>query len=200
MFALRNPRVPPSIVVRRSWSHAVPGVLVALVVIIVVANLFRAASSAPPPMPLAPGAVNDWHQYHDRDYVVREVTGPTSILVSEPDVHGRTLAVSLLGVAPAVENGIAPDTGGEAGTFLSDLVEGGTVHLALSPRQTRDDAGRLLAYVFLERGGRMVNEMMLEGGWARVDRNTPHPYQEQFDWLERRAVKDGLGLWAIDAR
>lgn len=200
MFALKRRPLPPSIVVQRSWSDALPGVLLALAAIIVAANFFRTASSASPPMPLAPRAANDWHRYHDRDYVVRDITGPTSILVSEPDAPGDMLPVSLLGLAPVVDDTNTTDTDRESRSVLTDMIEGGRVHLVLSPQQTRDDTGRLLAYVFLERGGRMVNEMMLEGGWARANHRTPHSYQRQFAWLERRAQKNGIGLWANGAR
>jgi endonuclease YncB( thermonuclease family) len=66
----------------------------------------------------------------------------------------------------------------------------------LSPDKTRGKYGRLLAYVYLERGGRMFNEMLLEEGYAYADLRFRHHYYRQFKNVEKRARRAERGLWA----
>ena len=63
------------------------------------------------------------------------------------------------------------------------------------PEHTRGKYGRLLAYVFLDRGGRMFKEMLLEDGCAYADLRFKHPYFQQFKAIEKRARKSDIGLW-----
>ena len=76
-------------------------------------------------------------------------------------------------------------------------MQGGRVRLALEPAQkTRDKYGRLLAYVYLDASGAMLNERLLETGHAYADRRFPHVFKDRFRDLERRAQRAGVGLWA----
>ncbi|WP_338452472.1 thermonuclease family protein [Niallia oryzisoli] len=60
----------------------------------------------------------------------------------------------------------------------------------------RDKYGRLLAYVYIE--GKMLNELLLEKGFARVAYVYPPNtrYVERFRKIERSAQKQGVGIWA----
>jgi micrococcal nuclease len=62
--------------------------------------------------------------------------------------------------------------------------------------RTRGKYGRLLAYVFMKRGGRMFNEMLLEEGYAYADLRFNHHYYDRFKTIEKQARKAGKGLWA----
>jgi len=84
----------------------------------------------------------------------------------------------------------------EATDFARRTLEGRSVHVVLSPESTRGKYGRLLAYVYLERGGPMFNEMLLEQGYAYADLRFKHHYYKQFKDIETRARRDGRGLWA----
>ena len=86
--------------------------------------------------------------------------------------------------------------GPEARAFAERILESRTVHVVLSPKRTRDKYGRLLAYVFLERGGRMFNEMLLEEGYAYADLRFEHHYFDRFAAIEKRSRKARVGLWA----
>ncbi len=85
--------------------------------------------------------------------------------------------------------------GPEASAFARGTLEDRSVHIVLAPQRTRGKYGRLLAYVFLERGGRMFNEMLLEEGYAYADLRFDHPYFEQFKAIDKRARRAGAGLW-----
>ncbi len=85
--------------------------------------------------------------------------------------------------------------GPEATAFAETTLSGREVHIVLSPKRTRGKYGRLLAYVHLERGGRMFNEMLLEQGYAYADLRFDHHYYKQFKALEKRARRSGVGLW-----
>ena len=76
------------------------------------------------------------------------------------------------------------------------MLTGRDVHVVLSPGRTRGKYGRLLAYVYLERGGRMFNEALLEEGCAYADLRFAHHYYDRFKEIERGARQSGVGLWA----
>ena len=84
----------------------------------------------------------------------------------------------------------------EAGDFARGTLAGRDVHVLLVPGRTRGKYGRLLAYVFLERGEQMFNEMLLEEGYAYADLRFDHPYYKQFKDIEKRARRGRVGLWA----
>lgn len=63
--------------------------------------------------------------------------------------------------------------------------------------QERDRYGRLLAYVYVE--GKMINEMLLENGLARVAVFPPNTkYVDEFRAIEQQAKQKQLGIWSIE--
>ena len=77
---------------------------------------------------------------------------------------------------------------------LADLVGGRVVELELD-EERRDGHGRLLGYLF--RQGRLIIEVLLEEGLARVFIVGPSTrYAERLLAAERRARAAGRGLWA----
>ena len=118
--------------------------------------------------------------------------------IEAPDRDRSVTRIRLWGVdTPEVAQGGRSDMhfGPESSAFARRTLEGRTVHVVLVPQHTRGKYGRLLAYVFLDRGGRMFNEMLLEDGYAYADLRFKHPYFQQFKALEKRARKSGIGLW-----
>jgi len=88
--------------------------------------------------------------------------------------------------------------GPEASAFVKSLLPRGTkVELELDVRE-RDKYGRLLAYVWL--GKTMVNELLLEKGYARVayvfEPNTK--YVDEFRHIQEKARKKRLNIWSIE--
>ncbi|MBW2619428.1 MAG: thermonuclease family protein [Deltaproteobacteria bacterium] len=77
---------------------------------------------------------------------------------------------------------------------LADLAGGRMVELELD-EERRDRHGRLLGYLFGQ--GRLINEVILEEGLARVFIVGPSTrYAERLVAAERRARAEGRGLWA----
>jgi micrococcal nuclease len=75
------------------------------------------------------------------------------------------------------------------------LVEGRRVTLRFDAER-RDRYGRLLAYVYPERGGPSVNATLVRGGYARTLTIPPNVAQaEQFARLAAGARAHGRGLW-----
>ena len=141
----------------------------------------------------------DQVRYGDREFRVVHVVDGDTLDIDVPDDGDAVTRIRLWGVdTPEVRHGGTPDMhfGPEAKAFAERTLENRTVHVALSPKRTRDKYERLLAYVFLERGGRMFNEMLLEEGYAYADLRFKHHYFDRFKAVEKRARKAGVGLWA----
>jgi micrococcal nuclease len=87
--------------------------------------------------------------------------------------------------------------GREATEFVRSQVVGRRVRLALEPtRDPRDKYGRLLAYLYLEDDGQMLNELLIQRGLAYADRRFGHVFKNRFVQLERAAIRQQSGLWA----
>jgi micrococcal nuclease len=85
----------------------------------------------------------------------------------------------------------------QASSFNQRLVEGRRVRLQVG-RERTDRYGRLLAYVYVRGGGgRFVNAELLRRGYARTLAIPPNTDRAgRFALLERRARRDGRGLWS----
>ena len=169
---------------------------VLLVVAVVVCDRTRRQIASPPPRNVA--ATADFTRYHNRTFSVARVVDGDTLDIDAPDAGKSTTRIRLWGVdTPEVARGrtVEMHFGLEASAFAKTTLEGKRVHVVLSPRRTRGKYGRLLAYVFLERGGIMFNELLLEEGYAYADRRFPHHYKRQFEAIEKRARREGAGLW-----
>jgi len=80
------------------------------------------------------------------------------------------------------------------------LVDGRRVRLELGA-EPRDRYGRLLAYVFRVEDGRMVNESLVRGGYARSLTIPPNDrYAKRFEHAVEEARGSRRGLWGICQR
>ena len=182
--------VPPSIVVPARWRRSAS----ALLAVIAAAVLIVSERTARGPV-----HGGDRATYHDRTFRVVHVVDGDTIDIDAPDVGKTKTRIRLWGVdTPEIAHGDQPETyfGKEAKEFAERTLSGKDVHIVLAPERTRDKYGRLLAYVFCERGGRMFNEMLLEEGYAYADLRFDHSYKRQFEAIDKRARKAGVGLWA----
>jgi len=137
--------------------------------------------------------------YQDRRFgVVRVVDGDT-LDIDEPDGKYETTRIRLRGVD--CPESVNPQTGPmyfgpEAAAFAKGLAEGQTVRVLLDPgNDTRCKYGRLLAYVELP-AGRILNEVLLEEGYAYADLRFRHSHFDRYKQLEAVARRSGVGLWA----
>ncbi|MGD2109507.1 MAG: thermonuclease family protein [Phycisphaerae bacterium] len=186
----RKTRVPESVTVPSPWRRGLPGLIFAAVLLTAVVCSRTART---------PVRGDDFTRYHDQSFVVVRVIDGDTFDIDIPDGDKKATRVRLWGVdTPEVSHGGGTDMhfGPEASAFAKKTLEHRGVHIVLSPKRTRGKYGRLLAYVYLERGGRMFNEMLLEEGYAYADLRFGHHYYDQFKRIEKRARKAGVGLWA----
>ena len=186
----RQPAILDSITLPpRRCRYAVVVVIVALAAVAVVCE--RTGRG--------PGQGDDQSRYHDRTFRVARVVDGDTLDIEIPDRDKPFTRIRLWGIdAPEVGRGggVGDHFGAEATAFAEQTLAGGDVHVVLSPKRARGKYGRLLAYVYLERGGSMFNEMLLEEGYAYADLRFDHHYYNQFKTIEKRARKAGRGLWA----
>lgn len=84
--------------------------------------------------------------------------------------------------------------GEEAKTHLRSLIADKEIFLQFDI-DTFDQYGRTLAYVYLE-DGRFVNAEMIAGGYAKVVTFPPNvKHVDFFIKLQRKARKEGVGVW-----
>lgn len=109
---------------------------------------------------------------------------------------GKTEKVRLLLIdTPEIGNNPEPFAL-EARDYTSELLKGQTVHLEFDESE-RDQYGRILAYAYV--GDKMVNEVLLEQGLARVAVFPPDiKFEKEFRAVEQQARKAKRGVWSIE--
>jgi micrococcal nuclease len=125
---------------------------------------------------------------------VKYVTGWDTFLL----VTGEK--IKMVGVTTTESVGSDAYVGKRALSVTRNLLEGKRVSLRRDTLSgDRDKSGRLLRYVFLE-DGKDCNLLLVERGYARV--NPQARFQKKDDYLkaQRKAVKDGRGMWDAEAR
>jgi micrococcal nuclease len=145
------------------------------------------------------GQGDDQSRYHDRTFRVARVIDGDTLDIEVPDGDKPVTRIRLWGVDTPEAARAGKEKmhfASEATEFARQTLEGRSVHVVLSPESTRGKYGRLLAYVYLERGGRMFNEMLIEEGYAYADLRFKHNYFKQFKDIEKRARGQERGLWA----
>lgn len=167
---------------RHSW-RPLPGVLVALLALVVLATAA---------MRLGIFSFSGVGGSQAGARVVRVVDGDT-IRVT---FGGREHAVRYIGVdTPESVDPRRPvqPLGKEASARNKELVEGKTVRLEKDVSET-DRFGRLLRYVYVD--DQMVNATLVQEGYARAVSYPPDvKHQELFRRLEREAREAKRGLW-----
>lgn len=85
----------------------------------------------------------------------------------------------------------------EASDYTKSMLEQEELSLEFDVSE-RDRYGRLLAYAWV--GDRMLNEMLLEEGYARVAYIYPPnvKYVDRFKEIQSDAQKAGIGIWSIE--
>lgn len=127
--------------------------------------------------------------------VDRVVDGDTIIV----DIKGERERVRLIGIdTPETHR---PDTpvqcyGPEAADYVAQLLPSGTAVNLERDVETRDDFGRLLAYVTRVSDGMFVNLEMAKAGYAKSLRVKPNTtFADVISEAVRDAQRHGRGLW-----
>jgi micrococcal nuclease len=171
---------------RRVWSVAPLLVVAAIALVVGTRGIGRTPA-------------DDYARYHARGFRVVYVVDGDTFDIDAPDGDTSRTRIRLWGVdTPEIAHGEVPAMhfGPQAREFAESVLAGKDVHLVLVPNATRGLYGRLLAYAFLEPGGRMFNEMLVEHGLAYADTRFEHPYRSRFTAIEQRSRSAGVGLWA----
>ncbi|WP_343032855.1 stalk domain-containing protein [Cytobacillus depressus] len=136
--------------------------------------------------------------YHQLDGVVTKVVDGDTVKVS---LNGKEETIRLLLIdTPETVHPTKPvePFGKEASDFAKQLMPPGKAVKVELDVSERDKYGRLLAYVYAD--GRMVNELLLEKGLARVAYvyvpNTR--YVDQFREIQTKAQKQQIGIWSLE--
>ena len=130
-------------------------------------------------------------------YRVVEVIDGDTIKV---DIGGEIETVRLIGIdTPEIANPANPRQdyfGPEAARYARQLLENQSVYLIPDPMNSnRDKYNRLLRYVFLE-DGTLINAKLIKEGFAFNYIYEPFQFMKQFDYLEKQAKENQLGLWS----
>jgi endonuclease YncB( thermonuclease family) len=148
-------------------------------------------------------AAHDRTRYEGKTFKVVSVIDGDTLDVSAPDGNSPTTRVRLLGIdAPEMhgENHQPAYFAREATDFARKLASGTQVTLYLDQDgPTRGKYGRLLAYVTLP-DDRVLNEVLVEEGYAYADLRFEHGYYHKYEQLQASARALGIGLWARATR
>ena len=127
---------------------------------------------------------------------VDEVVDGDTIIVA---VDGRSETVRLLGIdTPEKAGGPRPAEcfGDEATAYASQLLPRGSTVLLSRDRESRDQYGRLLAYVFRADDQLFVNLAMVRGGFATALFFAPNTtFERDFERAANQARRDWQGFW-----
>ena len=132
--------------------------------------------------------------------VVRVIDCDTIVV----QVNGHPETVRLIGVdTPKTKDPRKPVEyfGKEASRFTASLVKGQRVRRGIQTSPTsRDNYGRLLAYVFRQSDNLLINKEIIRQCYGHA--YTKYPFDlgrmEEFRAAERSAREQKLGLWASD--
>lgn len=152
---------------------------------------------------------DDLAKYHEKTYTVNRVIDGDTLELDVPDGKKVVTVVRLWGIkAPEIAHpsfGLrqAEHLGPEAAMLAQQLAEGKQVRLELQSHRSRDNYGRLLAYVIFP-DGKSLNEQLLSSGLATAD-NRPgdqryiHQHMDRYARLQQQAQRERIGLWAGSA-
>jgi len=145
------------------------------------------------------GAENDFERYNNKTFLVVKTVDGDTIDIDIPDKkkgfsHTR---IRLWGID--TPETVKPDYpvehfGPEASRFTKKAVLGKWVRIKLLPHRTRDKYERVLGYVYLP-DGRMLNREIIASGMGYAYPYNDHPYDAEFEKLQRQNRKDKVGLW-----
>ena len=132
---------------------------------------------------------DDWRVFDRRSFAVQRVIDGDTFVVW----HGADeVTVGLLGVAaPQLP---AAHWAENAKAYLSGRTLGKTVSLRLDTTRSRDERGRLLAYVYINDGD-LLNADIIRDAQAFADRRVKHSMHGPFEQAENEARKKSRGMW-----
>jgi endonuclease YncB( thermonuclease family)/uncharacterized RDD family membrane protein YckC len=143
-------------------------------------------------------SLQDSEKYHAKTFTVVNVVDGNTADVDVPDGKYEHTRIRLWGIDKPETKGDRPGVmnfGPQAAEFITKLTLGKpvTVYLDVANR-TRDEYGRLLAYVQLP-DGKFLNEVLVAEGFAYADLRFRHSFYNKYRQLEANARSQKKGLW-----
>ena len=140
----------------------------------------------------------DQQKYHQQSFLVAEVIDGDTLDLGEPDGDSPVTRVRLLGID-------TPETkhpkigvmyyGPEASAYAKNLVENTRVTVLMDTvGDHRDLYGRLLAYIQLE-DGRILNEEIIRNGYGYADLRFEHSQSARYEAIMDQSIVGKTGLW-----
>jgi endonuclease YncB( thermonuclease family) len=149
---------------------------------------------------------NDWSRFDGRAFKVVGAADSGTILIDmggatpEPVRLAGTIAVQPPAPGDPQE---ATDWSAAAKKRLDELARGKMMTLRLDPTQTRDAAGRLMAWVYPGSGVKVdiasLGEDLAAAGLAFADKSSDNMYEIRIEHQESEARRQSLGLWSQSA-
>ena len=141
---------------------------------------------------------NDISKYHGKSFLVAKIVDGDTIDIDIPDGQYKNTRVRLWGVdtpeTKSQEFGVMY-FGPESAEFTAELTSDKTVEVYLdTDNGTRGKYGRLLAYIKLDEG-KILNEELLRQGLAYADLRFRHSYYNKYQQLQAAAKSTKKGLW-----
>jgi micrococcal nuclease len=150
------------------------------------------------PAPRQQDPAQDIARYDGKTFTVTRVVDGDTLYINAPDTGDPATKVRLLGID-------APEMGAggqepmyyarEATEFVRRAVDGKAVTVYLDEVRTRDNYGRLLAYLELP-DSRFLNDVLLLEGYVYADLRFRHSRYQRYQQFEAAARSLRKGLWA----
>jgi len=125
-----------------------------------------------------------------RQMKVTGVAGPLTLKMQQAD--GSQVSVHLLGVAE-------PDDDMAQALLDQELQSqiGKSLLVRLDLPRRRDPDGTVQAYLWLSEQ-QMLNQMLVQEGWALADESEPYVFEGAFVLAQRQARQRHAGLWSLN--
>ena len=143
-------------------------------------------------------SMNKINQEIDGPYdVVRVVDGDTFIAeIDEADTYIRLIGIDAPESVADESYKENTEEGRLASEYLANLLEGNRVYLEYDAKLI-DNYGRTLCYVYLQDAETMVNELLLQTGYAQTMTIEPNvKYRERLLAAEAQAKHAKAGFWS----
>lgn len=193
--------------VRYAMSRGSRNILLFVIVFVFLPALVMVDHWAGPPLrrviERAALYTKDQQKYHGRTFAVADVIDGDTLDLDIPDGDLSVTRVRLLGIdTPETKH---PKTGvmyygPQAAEFTKALADKQKVTILMDTiGDQRDLYGRLLAYIQLE-DGRILNEVLIQNGYAYADLRFEHSQSARYEQLMNQAWENKTGLWKEVAR
>jgi micrococcal nuclease len=142
----------------------------------------------------------DLLKYGGKTFTVVKVVDGDTLDIGIPDGQYTHTRIRFWGIdAPETHDPRKPGFVGFFGPEASEFVRQQTLHktvrIEMEPEKgTRDKYHRLLAWIYLA-DGRLLNQMLVEQGYAYADPRFPHHLEKEFKHLQAAAMNAHRGLW-----